>query len=443
MTDDTRRSDITRREFLEKSGTTAVGAAAASLLARDVAAARRAPAVSPRILGANDRIQTAIVGTKGMGAGHIKHILEGMPGENVEITALCDVWEKARRTSQAATGLKDERVFADYRRLLDARDIDAVVVATPDHTHAPIAIDAMESGRHVYLQKPMVRDLDDGFRMLDVAKRTRRLVQVGTQGCSDPKFQRAAEVVRSGALGRLLWAQASYCRQNPKGEWNYEIDPEATAQSIDWKAWLGPAPKRPFDAERFFRWRKYWDYGTGVIGDLLPHRVSPLLTAMDVHEYPASVTCLGGNLADTDRGPGPDGRPCGERREVADTHLVTVQFPSGVMMFLASGTANERGVEDLIRGQKANLSLGGGKLLLEPERPFSDEVERKEETFEESKEVHAWHVRNFFRGLRGQEPLNCPIEMGLQVQTIVSMAEKSYRERKLVRFDATAREMRT
>jgi predicted dehydrogenase len=212
---------------------------------------------------------------------------------------------------------------------------------------------------------------------------------------------------------------------------------------VDWNAWLGSAPKRPFSAERYFRWRKYWDYGTGVIGDLLPHRLSPTLMAMGVDEYPQSVTCLGGNLADTDRGPGPDGHPPGERREVGDTQLVTVQFPSGVLLFLASGTANERGVEDVIRGQKANLLLGGAKLVLEPERPFSEEIDRKEETFPESDEVHARHVRSFFQAQRGAEPLNCPIEMGIRIQVVVSMIEKSYREGRMVHFDPAARKMRT
>jgi predicted dehydrogenase len=215
----------------------------------------------------------------------------------------------------------------------------------------------------------------------------------------------------------------------------------ATADTVDWKAWLGSAPKRPFSPERYFRWRKYWDYGTGVIGDLLPHRLAPTLMAMGVEEYPASVSCMGGNLAETDRGPGPDGKPYGERRDVGDTHLVTVQFPSGVMLFVASSTSNERGVEDLIRGQKANLLMGGGKLVLEPERPFSDEIERKEEDFPESKEVHAQHVLNFFQGLRGTAPLHCPIEDGVRIQAIVSMAEKSYRESRMVRFDAAARKM--
>jgi predicted dehydrogenase len=442
MTDESPRPDRSRREFLRTTGTITLTAMAASLLPRGAAAALgHGPAVGKGVIGANDRIRVALVGVKGMGAGHIKHILEGMPDANVEIAAVCDVWEKARLTAREAAHLQAEQVYSDYRRMLDAKDLDAVLVATPDHTHAAISIDVMESGRDLYVQKPMTRRLDDAFRMLDTAKRTGRKVQVGTQGCTDPRFHRAREIVRSGALGRVLWAQTSYCRQNPKGEWNYEIDPAATADTVDWKAWLGSAPKRPFSPERYFRWRKYWDYGNGVIGDLLPHRLAPTLMAMGVEEYPATVSCMGGNLADTDQGPGPDGKPYGEKRDVGDTHLVTVQFPSGVMLLVASGTANERGVEDLIRGQKANLLMGGGKLVLEPERPFSDEVERKEEEFPESKEVHAQHVLNFFQALRGTAPLHCPIEDGVRIQAIVSMAEKSYRENRMVRFDAAARKM--
>jgi len=442
MTDERPRPDTSRRDFLKTTGTVTLATMAGALLPRGAAAALgHGPAVGKGVLGANDRIRVALVGVKGMGAGHIKHILEAMPEANVEIAAVCDVWEKARLTAREAAHLQPEQVYSDYRRMLDAKDLDAVIVATPDHTHAPISIDVMESGRDLYVQKPMTRRLDEAFRMLDTAKRTGRKVQVGTQGCTDPRFHRAREIVRSGALGRVLWAQTSYCRQNPKGEWNYEIDPAATADTVDWKAWLGSAPKRPFSPERYFRWRKYWDYGNGVIGDLLPHRLAPTLMAMGIEEYPATVSCMGGNLAETDRGPGPDGQPYGERRDVGDTHLVTVQFPSGVMLLVASGTANERGVEDLIRGQKANLLMGGGKLVLEPERPFSDEVERKEEEFPESKEVHAQHVLNFFQGLRGTAPLHCPIEDGVRIQAIVSMAEKSYRERRMVRFDAEARKM--
>jgi predicted dehydrogenase len=442
-------NEITRRDFLETTGAGAAAAAGAGLLAA-TAPASGAPAVGPRIIGANDRIGAAIVGVKGMGGGHIKHILEYMPGENVAITAVCDVWEKARRKAQADCKLPDANAYDDYRRMLEQKDVDAVVVATPDHVHAEVALAALASGRHVYVEKPFTRRLDDAFRIMDAAQRSGCLVQLGTQGCSEPKWQKAREVVRSGQLGRLLWAQGSYCRHNPNGEWNYDIDPDASERTVEWKRWLGPAPKRPWSPERYFRWRKYWDYGTGLIGDLLPHRLGPLMFAMGINDYPRQVSCMGGNLLDTDRGPNPlTGRPWGEKREVADTHVVIVEFPSGVTLFLAASTSNERGIEDVIRGNKANLVLGGGKVLLEPERPYVDELERADLTPPEDlsedagARSHAQHVVNFFRAVRGTAPQNAPIELACQVQAVVSMAEKAYRERRLVSFDPQSRKLRT
>jgi predicted dehydrogenase len=435
-------AQLSRRDFLRTTGASTAVVAAASLAAPRATSA--GPAISPRVLGANDRIGVGVVGVKGMGSGHIKHVLEQMPGENATIVAVCDVWEKARLKAKEAAKLEDGQVHSDFRRLLDQKDVDAVIVATPDHWHQEIAVATMESGRHVYIEKPMTRHLNEAFAIFDAAKRTRCLVQLGTQGCSEPKWQHAREVVRSGRLGKLLWAQATYCRNNPKGEWNYDIDLELSEKTVDWKAWLGPARKRAFSPERYFRWRKYWDYGTGVIGDLLPHRVAPLLFALGLNEYPSAVSCMGANLADTDRGPDPvTGQPYGDHREVADTHIVNVQFPSGLLIFLASGTANERGLDDVIRGHKADLVLGGDKVLFEPERPYTDELERSEESHPEPPTNHANHVRNFLEALRGNEKLNAPVELAVHVQTLVSMAEKAYRERTLVRFDPQSRKMRT
>ena len=200
--------------------------------------------------------------------------------------------------------------------------------------------------------------------------------------------------------------------------------------------------KRPFDPQRFFRWRKYWDYGSGVLGDLLPHRIAPLMMAMGIDEYPSLVSAMGGNLVNTDASICNAGQPCGPRREVADLHLVNVQYPSGVMLFLVSGTANERGIEDMIRGHKADLSLGGGKVVLDPERPYVDEIDRIDETPEQPEHNHANHLRNFFETLRGEAELNTPTELAVQIQTVVSMAIKSYRERKMVRFETRSRKMK-
>jgi len=430
MHEDQDKKGLTRREFIRAAGATAAGVIAGSLISDSAMAA---PA-SARVIGANDRINIGIIGVGGMGGGHI-HTLKAMEEEqNIRVVAVCDVWEKRRLDAQKTADVPDRHVYSDYRKLLEHQGIDEVVVATPDHWHSPICIDAMEAGKHVYVEKPMTRYLGEAIAMRETAKRTKRLVQVGSQGCTDAKWHKAGELVKAGRIGTLIWAQGGYSRNNPNGEWNYYIDPEANEQNLDWKAWLGSARKRPWSPERYFRWRKYWDYGTGIIGDLWPHRLHPLMIAMDMREFPKRVSCVGGNLCETDVGKA-------ERRDVADSTMLMVEFPSGAMIFLAGSTVNERGVEDMIRGQKGNLYFGGGKVRIEPERPFADEVEAKDESVVGPGESHAEHHKNFLHCIRTGETPNCDIELGVRVQTIVSMAERSYRESKMIVFDAEKMKM--
>ncbi len=425
-------ADVSRRDFLKTTGVTAAGLAAASL----VNSARPAQAATMfqtgKVLGANDKVRYGFVGVGGMGTGHLSIIKGFESTENVQVVAACDVFDKRRDRAKQVGGIDDAHVFNDYRKVLEIKDIDVVVIATPDHWHAPIAIEAMESGKHIYVEKPMTHTLDEGFKLYDAAKRTNRWVQVGSHGCSDPKWLKAREVVKSGRLGRLLWAQGSYCRNNPNGEWNYDIEPEATADHIDWTTWLGTAKKRPFSAERYYRWRKFWDYGNGIIGDLWPHRLHPLMLAMNMNEFPQMASCFGGDLCNTDVGHG-------EKRDVADTTTMIVQFPNGVQIFLAGATVNERGVDDVLRGQKANLLLGGLKVELQPERPYVEEIEGKDETPPDSGETHAKHQKNFLDSLRANVAPNCDIELGIRVQAAVSMAEQSYRTGKMVHFDPVRR----
>jgi predicted dehydrogenase len=386
------------------------------------------------VIGANDRVNFGMIGVGGMGSGHLRILKDFTEKENVAVLGVCDVFEKRRRRAQQSVNLPDSRAYLDYRRLLEDKDIDAVVIATPDHWHGEIALDAMEAGKHVYVEKPMTRKLDEAFKMWETARKTKRLVQVGSHGCSDTKWHRARQVVTSGRLGTVLWAQGSYCRNNPKGEWNYDLDPDANEQTIDWKRWLGNAPKRKWSPERYFRWRKYWDYGNGIIGDLWPHRLHPLMLAMAINEFPRTVSCMGGNLCDTDKNNG-------EPRDVADCTMLMVEFPSGKMIFLAGATVNERGLEDIIRGQKANLLFGGGKVQLQPERPFVEEIEATDETPADAGETHAKHQKNFIDCIRHNRTPNCDIELGVRVQTIVSLAERSYRKGKSMHFDAARKKV--
>ncbi len=441
MKDNKDKQDLSRRDFLKVASVTTAGLAAGSLISKQAKAAGVPLPAKAKILGANDRINYGMIGIGGMGGGHLRILTDfaapskpDVQPENIAVVAVCDVFEKRRKKAQEVAKVPDSRAYGDYRRLLENKDIDAVVIATPDHWHAAIAIAAMEAGKHIYVEKPMTHSLKDGFKLYDTAKRTNRLVQVGAHGNSDPKWHKAREIVKTGKMGKILWAQGSYCRNNPKGEWNYDIDPEANEQTVDWKMWLGNAPKRPWSPERYFRWRKYWDYGNGIIGDLWPHRLHPLMLGMAIEEFPKSVSCMGGILCNTDQGNG-------EMRDVADTTTLMVEFPSGTMIFLAGSTVNERGVEDVIRGHKANLLFGGAKVEIVPERPYVDEVEAKDETPPDSGESHAKHQKNFLESLRNNTPPNANIEQGIRVQTIVSLAEESYRKGKTMHFDAEKRKV--
>jgi predicted dehydrogenase len=443
MKDDQKKNDLSRRDFMKVAGVTTAELAAVSLVGKKTANA--SPIARPaqaKIIGANDRINYGFIGVGGMGTGHLQIITtlasptapDAKP-ENLAVLAVCDVFEKRRQRAKGIAKLEDSQVFTDYRRVLENKDIDVVVIATPDHWHAPMAVEAMQAGKHIYLEKPMAHSIEEAFKIYDTAKRTNRFVQVGAHGTSDPKWHKSREIVRSGRMGKVLWAQGSYCRNNPKGEWNYEIEPEANEQTVDWRMWLGPAPKRAWSPERYFRWRKYWDYGNGIIGDLWPHRLHPLMLGMAIEEYPSSVSCIGGILCNSDNGNG-------EMRDVADTTMLTVQFPSGTMIFLAGSTVNERGVEDVIRGEKANLLFGGSRVELQPERPYVDEVEAKDETPPDSGESHLKHQKNFIESLRANVQPNGNVEEGVRVQAVVSLAEQSYRKGKTMHFDAARRKVR-
>ncbi len=426
---------LSRRQFMRSAGLTAAGVVAGSFLNERVfAAATGTTTAAPRVIGANDRINVAVIGVGGMGGGHVNTLKSLEQDQNIKVVAICDVFTKHKANGLKTAGLTDADGYGDYRKLLERKDIDEVVVATPDHWHGQICVDAMQAGQHVYVEKPMTRHYEEALKMWDAAKSTKRLVQVGSQGCTDSRWHQAGQVVKDGKAGKLLWAQASYCRNTPTGEWNYyAIEPEANEQTIDWKMWLGSAPKIAWDADRYFRWRKYWDYGTGIIGDLWPHRLHPLMIAMNITEFPKRVACIGGNLTNSDEGTAP-------RRDVADATMVMVEFPSGPMIYLAGSTVNEQGLQDILRFNKSTMYIGDG-FTVKPERPFVDELEEFSEPRKGAGENHAEHHKNMFHSIRNNVQPNCSIELGVRVQAIVCMAEKSYRENKMMMYDEAKRKM--
>jgi predicted dehydrogenase len=398
-----------------------------------------APPIAPstvmapgRVIGANDRMRIAIIGVGGQGFGaHLKGLKGKAEANNIEVVGASDVYtprlERARKELEGhAPTIFCEK---DYRRLLDNKDIDAVVVATPEHWHAPICLHAMDAGKHVYCEKPMTRHLNEAFALVDAQKRTGKVFQLGIQFTADPKMHAVGDFIRSGKIGKLVTGQSSYCRNaGPKGEWNYGIDQGAGPDNLDWDMWLGSAPKRPWgdDAkERFFRYRKYWDYSAGILGDLMPHRMGPFLIASGNPEYPTRVTSLGSRHVSTDR-------------EVDDTVQVMAEFPSGWTMLFTGSTVNEQGLPDMFRGFKASVYFGGEGAVAKPERPFAEEMEETVITKGGGHDIPLQH-KNWIDAIRTGAKLNCPVELGAKIQTILALAEMSSRSNRMMLFDEKTR----
>jgi predicted dehydrogenase len=264
----------TRRHFLHTGAGAGAGLALSPVAL--ASAAQNQSAAGTRAQGsANDNIQIALIGAGGMGMGDLRYALS-LPG--IQVVAAADVYDgRLKRCRELwGDGLFTSR---DYREVLARKDVDAVIVATPDHWHAQIATDAMNAGKDVYLEKPMIQRLEDGPPLIEAARKTGRILQVGSQYVSSIIYHKVRDLIGSGAIGTLNMVEAVLDRNTAMGAWQYTIPPDASPQTVDWDRFQGRAPKRPFDAKRVFRWRNYQDYGTGVAGDLFVHLLSGIHVA--------------------------------------------------------------------------------------------------------------------------------------------------------------------
>ncbi len=395
----------------------------------------KAPVIAKgRVIGANDRLNIAHIGVGGMGNGHLQNFLKNQKDWNTQSIAVCDIFSKRleERKGKILAGNPEAQAVQtdkDYRKILENKDVDAVVIATPEHWHCQIAVHALEAGKHVYVEKPMSRYLDEGFQLYDTWKKTGKIVQVGSQGTSDPKYHAAREIVASGKLGPLVAAQSSYTRNNPKGEWNYAIEDDAGPGNLDWEMWLGSAPKRPWNDDskaRFFRYRKYRDYSSGILGDLMPHRIHPLLMAMGSQDWPVRVSTVGTLNITKDR-------------EVSDNVTISAEMSGGWTFLFTGSTVNEQGLVEMVRGHKATMYLAGKEPEVKPERPFAEEIEAMTAKVENSGESHVKHEKNFLDSIRENKQPNCNMELAIRTQALVSLAEIAEVSRKSVVFDSVKR----
>jgi predicted dehydrogenase len=268
------QSSKSRRNFLKKAISSAIVATTAPpiLHAQSSKIITLASERQQKKFGPNDHVTVALIGMGIMGFSNA-HWTSQIPG--VKIIAACDLYNGRLERTKEVYG-KDIFTTRNYQEILDRNDVDAVIISTSDHWHNKIAIDAMNKGKHVYCEKPMVHKLEEGEALIAAQKKTGKVLEVGSQRVSSIVTEKTQELFESGVIGELIMVETWMDRHSANGAWQYSIPTDASPITVDWERFLGKAPKVPFDATRFFRWRNYQDYGTGIAGDLFVHLFSAL-----------------------------------------------------------------------------------------------------------------------------------------------------------------------
>jgi predicted dehydrogenase len=395
-------ADLTRRGFV---------AGAALATARGYA----------QIRGAGERMRIGVIGCGSQGTAHMRTLVRMRDSDNLDILNVCDIFTKR---AEAASQLTGGKVLKDYRRLLDNNDIDYVLIASPEHWHYRMTMDAISAGKHIYCEKPMTWSIEQSRIVAErIAKTPKIKMQVGVQGMSDDSYETANRYIKEGALGTVVLAQIDYSRNYIGDFWENRIDPDARpGENLDWNAFLGPAPKRPFDADRFFSWRRYWDYSGGIATDLFVHRVTRIIKSLGL-TFPDRVVATGGKFQFGD-----------SKAEIPDTLNMLLDYPQGLTVQLISSMANDTPVQHLIRGHKATLQFTPTGFEITPQRAFAKELQPITHKKTGAEELDLHH-RNLLNAIRKNEPLKCDANLGYYGVVATSMGNQSFRRRKYLRWD--------
>ncbi|WP_342085721.1 Gfo/Idh/MocA family protein [Dyadobacter sp. OTU695] len=453
-----------RRSFL-KNVTAASALLATESIAKPFHIIKDLKKISP-----NDKIRFATIGMGIQGHSDTKAALRS--SQDVEFVAAADLYD-GRLTRVKELYGKDIFTTRDYRQILERKDIDAVLVVTPDHWHDHITKAALQAGKNVYCEKPMVHHINEGLSVIDAWKKSGKTMQVGSQRISSASFKEAKHLFQAGEIGEINYVESNNDRFNAIGAWNYSIPTDASPSTVDWDTYLGDAPKRAFDAKRFFRWRNYQDYGTGVGGDLFVHLIT------GVHFVTNSLgperVMSSGELSYWKDG-----------RDVPDVLVSILDYPktdihANFQMVLRVNFANAGaianntriiGTEGQIEFTENNLVLTKKKLPKAPgmggydsfntfseaqqkefkrqyDAQYPEETRKaepvKEVRFEAPKEddAHANHFRDFFENVKKGSvgTVEDPV-FGFRAAAPVLACNESYFSKKIVHWDPVAMKMK-
>jgi predicted dehydrogenase len=346
--------------------------------------------------------------------------------DNCDVLAVCDVFDKRAERAAQLTGGK---IVKDYRKVLENPDLDYVLIATPEHWHYQMTLDAIGAGKHIYCEKPMTQTVEQSKRIVAKLKGSPLKMQVGVQGMSDDSYETANRYIQEGKLGKVVLAQIDYSRNHRDDFWAYPIDNDAKpGENLDWKAWLGPAPKRAWDPERYFRWRRYWDYSGGIASDLFIHRVTRIIKSVGL-TFPDRGVGTGGKFEFTT-----------SVAEIPDTLSILLTYPQGMTIQLISSMANDTRVDHLIRGHLATLEFSKTGFKITPQELFA--ADAKEIVYQKTGgEELDLHHRNLMNAIRKNEPLKCDPMLGYYGVVACEMGNMSYRKSKYLKWDAAKERM--
>jgi predicted dehydrogenase len=372
-----------------------------------------------RILGANNRVRIAGLGTGGRG----RYILEQANRVGgIEIVAVCDVYEPRRLEAREKLA-PQAQMYLDYREVLDRKDIDGVVIGSPDHWHTPMTMDAVRAGKDVYVEKPVTHNIPEGEELIKAVRATKQVVQVGYQQRSWEHFILGNEIVKSGKLGKVSLVLASWYQNYLR---NMKLTTTVDTAALDWKRFLGNAPERPFDPYRFLRWRMFWDYGGGHLTDLYSHYCDVIHWYM-ASDTPASVSANGGIYFL-------------DYPECPDTITAAYDYRSFGVTY--SGTLNGSldGGAIILRGSRALMKVTRDGFAV-----YSEGVVPGEKTHypEPAIEMRSQadgaqsHVANWLDCVRSRKEPNCPVEPAVAAARAAHLGNLAYRKGATVKWPAS------
>jgi predicted dehydrogenase len=411
----------TRRDFLRQATAASAAIAVTASVARGAA-------------GANDRFGVGFIGTGGRAQAHLHEVANlKKGGYPVDIVAVYDAYKPRATKAAERFGAK---LYAKIDELLADPNVNVVCVATPDHHHGAQAIAAVKAGKDVYCEKPVThwRQFEVIKALAAEVKKSGRVFQLGTQGMSDGAWHQMRKLVQDGLIGQPIHAECGYFRVGDWGERGMPIDDKnaVPGTDLDWDAFLGDAPKRPFDVSRYFRWRMYEDYAGGPVTDLFPHSFTPVAYILGV-KFPCKVVATGGMFRYTER-------------EIPDTFNMLIDYPEKITVAVlgtqgnnicAIGNHGAGGRIPEIRGWDGSLIIQGNEIVFLP----AEGSKKKGQRFPIER-GEGGHWQNFLDCCKARNPqTNSPVDLAYHVQTAMIMGMLSYRNEKVAKFDAAKEEI--